>query len=147
MAGALLSDKAGAWLSEKGWVHVSIFGGAELGCPIARRVTDLASAPETLSHVRQIADDLGTGLADIAARHPYLIEIRQLGLIIGLKFDHPSGGAKMMRAFYEHGVWAIFAGFDRSILQFKPGIFLSEADCGEILGRLEDAIIDVAETA
>lgn len=143
MAAALLSHQAGGWLRERGWAHVSTFGGAELGCPLATRVTQIASEPGTLVHVARLSEYLSVELSDVANRRPFLSEIRQLGLIIGLKFDDPAGGAKMMRALYRRGVWAIFAGFDRSVLQFKPGVFLGLNDAADILNRLDDAIADV----
>ena len=43
---------------------------------------------------------------------------------MGLVFDHEMGGALMTAAGYEVGLWAFFAGFDRSVLQFKPGILI-----------------------
>lgn len=49
----------------------------------------------------------------------------------------------MMRALYQRGVWAIFAGFDQSVLQFKPGVFLGLNDAADILTRFDDAIADV----
>ncbi len=33
IAATVLSERAGAWLEDDGWAHVSTFGGAEVGCP------------------------------------------------------------------------------------------------------------------
>ena len=46
----------------------------------------------------------------------------------------------MMSALYRTGVWAIFAGYDRSVLQFKPGLFVDRAYCDEALTRFEAAL-------
>jgi hypothetical protein len=56
------------------------------------------------------------------------------------------GGILMTRACYEAGIWAMFAGFDRSVLQFKPGMLLSDAEAGEVLVRLEAAIVGLIGT-
>ena len=48
--------------------------------------------------------------------------------MIGLRFAHPMGGMFMTRACYDAGIWAMFAGFDRSVLQFKPGLLMSDAE-------------------
>ncbi len=66
--------------------------------------------------------------------------MRQTGLVIGLRFAHPMGGMLMTRACYDAGIWAMFAGFDRSVLQFKPGLLMSDSEAGEALARLEAAI-------
>jgi signal transduction histidine kinase len=55
------------------------------------------------------------------------------------------GGMRMSAALYRHGIWAMFAGFDRAVLQFKPGLFVDEAYCNEALTRFE-AALQVAKT-
>jgi acetylornithine/succinyldiaminopimelate/putrescine aminotransferase len=147
IAATLLSGRAGAWLEDDGWSNVSTFGGSELGCRLARAVLDITARPETASRVDTLTDTFATGLADIAARHPaWLVEVRQTGLVIGLRFAHPMGGILMTRACYEAGIWAMFAGFDRSVLQFKPGMLLTDAEAGEVLVRLEAAIVGLIGT-
>ncbi len=34
----------------------------------------------------------------------------------------------------------MFAGFDRSVLQFKPGLLMTDAEADEVVTRLEAAI-------
>jgi hypothetical protein len=34
----------------------------------------------------------------------------------------------------------MFAGFDRTVLQLKPGLLMTEAEAGEVLTRLDAAI-------
>ncbi|HSO03218.1 MAG TPA: hypothetical protein VLQ92_01965, partial [Candidatus Limnocylindrales bacterium] len=83
----------------------------------------------------------------LAARHPeWLVEVRQTGLVIGLRLAHPLGGMLMTRACYDTGIWAMFAGFDRSVLQLKPGLLMSDAEAGEVLMRLEAAITGLLGT-
>jgi putrescine aminotransferase len=136
----LLSRRVGAWLSENGWGHVSSFGGAELGCAVAKRVVEICSDPINLAHALKISDYLGAGLREIQSRHPYLLKIHRQGLVIGLQFDNPRGGVDMMKALYDRGLWAIFAGFNSSILQFKPGFLIDMQYCDEALARVQDAV-------
>ena len=74
-------------------------------------------------------------------------EIRQNGLIIGLGFDHPEGARFVSRALYENGVWAIFSTLDPRILQFKPGVLMTEAQCADVLERLDTALGQAREAA
>jgi putrescine aminotransferase len=140
IAATLLSRRVGSWLSENGWGHVSTYGGAEVGCAVAKRVLELCSDPANLAHALKISDHLGAGLQDIQGRHPYLRAIHRQGLVIGLQFDSPRGGVDMMKALYDRGLWAIFAGFNSSILQFKPGFLIDTNYCDEALARVQDAI-------
>jgi putrescine aminotransferase len=136
----LLSRRVGSWLSENGWGHVSSFGGAELGCAVAKRVVEVCSDPAHLAHALLISDYLGAGLSDIQSRHPYLLRIHRQGLVIGLQFDSARGGVDMMKALYDRGLWAIFAGFNSSILQFKPGFLIDRQYCDAALVRVQDAV-------
>ncbi len=43
------------------FVHISTFGGAEAGCPVARRVLEISSAPAFLAHVVGLADLFAVG--------------------------------------------------------------------------------------
>ncbi len=147
IAATLLSDRAGAWLEDDGWANISTFGGSELGCRVARAVLDVTTRPGTVGRVDTLTGTFTSGLADIAARHPaWLVEVRQSGLVIGLRFAHPLGGMLMTRACYDAGLWAMFAGFDRSVLQFKPGLLMSDGEAGEALARLEAATAGLIAT-
>jgi len=136
----LLSPRAGAWLAENGWGHVSTYGGAEVGCAVAKRVLEICSDPLNLAHAMTISEYLGAGFKNIQRRHPYLRRIHRQGLVMGLEFDSPRGGVDMMKALYDRGFWAIFAGFNSSILQIKPGFLVDTAYCDEALNRFQDAI-------
>jgi acetylornithine/succinyldiaminopimelate/putrescine aminotransferase len=141
IAATLLSDRAGRWLEEDGWGHVSTFGGAEVGCQVAAAVLDITTRTATRERISALIERFATGLEALALRHPdRLLEVRQTGLVIGLRFDHPQGGMLMTKALHDIGLWAMFAGFDPSALQVKPGLLMDDATADEVLARLDRAI-------
>jgi len=140
MAAAILSERVAGWLGDNGWGHVSTFGGAEIGCHVALKVLEILERPGVIANATAMSDVLGAGLEAIRERHPLLVEIRRNGLVMGLRFDHELGGPMMTAAGYEVGLWAFFAGFQRSVLQFKPGLLINEFECAELLGLVEEAI-------
>jgi len=140
IAAAVLTEEVGSWLKEEGWGHSSTFGGSELGCIVALKVLEILERPEVLKNVNAMSEFVAKGLADIQKRHPFLTEIRQNGLVIGLRFDNEYGGMMMAACSYESGLWAFPAGFDRSILQFKLNILVDQEACEEALLLLEKSI-------
>lgn len=145
IAATLLSETAGAWLRSDGWSHISTFGGAELGCLVAREVLALTTDPATVAGVDHAIGYWRDGLARLRAAHPrWLTEVRQTGLVIGLGFAHEAGGMLMTRLLVDEGVWAMFAGFDRAFLQIKPGLLLTDADADAALGALDRACATAA---
>ena len=136
IAAVLLSERAGAWLKEDGFGHMSTFGGAELGCIAALKTLEITRRPEVRSMVHYISDLVGTGLRQIQAQHPdWFIGIRQHGVVMGLEFNHPEGAKYVMRELYNLGVWAIFSTLDPRVLQYKPGILMTPVLCEELLDR------------
>ncbi len=135
------SPRAGAWLEEDGFAHMSTAGGAELGCIVALKVLEITRRPEVRSMVRYISDYLRSGLDEIQSLYPdFFVGIRQHGVVMGLEFNHPEGAKPVMRRLYENGVWAIFSTLDPSVLQFKPGILMTQRLCEDLLRRVEAAV-------
>jgi putrescine aminotransferase len=138
ISAAVLSRRVAGWLESDGWGHVSTFGGAELGCAVASKVLEITERPATLPGVAEISGRLGAGLDRIARTfHEWLLEVRRCGVVMGLRFADPVGAMRMSRALYDEGLWAMFAGFDTSVLQFKAGLLVDAAYCDEALERFE----------
>ncbi len=51
IAATVMTPRAGQWLQENGWGHVSTFGGAEIGCRVAERVLEITTRPEVQARV------------------------------------------------------------------------------------------------
>jgi acetylornithine/succinyldiaminopimelate/putrescine aminotransferase len=148
IAAVLLSERAGAWLYEDGFGHISTFGGAELGCIAALKALEISLRPEVRSMVHYIADLIGSGLRQVQAAYPdWFTGIRQNGVVLGLEFNHPEGAKFVMRELYELGVWAIFSTLDPRVLQYKPGILMSPELCEELLDRTALGIARAAAKA
>jgi len=141
VAGLVMNEKSGHWLKENGWGNVSTFGGSDLGCTVALEVLKMCSSEEILANVQTQAKYLREGLERIKPRFPFFTEIRQKGLVMGLKFSDSTMAYGMMRAMYENGIWAMISGFDESVMQFKPGLLVDKAFCDEVLKRFENACI------
>jgi putrescine aminotransferase len=141
IAAAVLSERAGQWLHEDGFGHISSFGGAEVGCIAAMKVLEIALRPETRANVHAMTARMEQGLADIQARNgDFFLGIRQRGLVMGLEFEGHESAVAVMRHLYRNGVWAIFSTLDKRVLQFKPGVLIDDAMCDDILARVDTGV-------
>lgn len=141
IAASVLSSRVAGWLDEDGWGHVSTFGGAEVGCRVAQRVLEITTRPEVVAGAREASEHFAAGLDAIRARHAdWLVEIRRIGLVMGLRFADPRGAMLMTRALYEEGLWAMFAAHDPSVLQWKPGLLTDATLREEMLARFEAGV-------
>ena len=140
IAATVMSERVAGWLHEYGWGHVSTFGGAEIGCRVAQKVLEITTRPETQTTVAGLIERFDSALTEIRARQPYLTEVRQTGLVIGLRVEHPNGAVYLQQELFALGLWAIASGFDQSVLQFKPGLLLDDRSADGALERLEEAL-------
>jgi len=126
---------------EDPFVHISTFGGSEVGCFAALKVLEISSQPGFLEHVRHMAELFRQKLEALQfrfRRKPF--EIRQKGLMMGLKFPDETQGMGICKFLYDEGVFAVFSGNDPSVLQFLPPLIVQEKDAVEIIDRLERAL-------
>ena len=108
------------------FVHISTFGGAEPGCAAALATLDIVTGDGFLSRVAELAERFRAGLAGL----PF--ELRQQGLMMGLRFPAPDAGIVAAKLLFDAGVFAVYANNDTSVLQFLPPLITTESEADEI---------------
>ncbi|MDN4094976.1 aminotransferase class III-fold pyridoxal phosphate-dependent enzyme [Brevibacillus agri] len=145
IAATIVSERAGQWMNEDGFAHISTFGGSELGCIVAMKVLEISQRKEVIENVDFVSRYLRAGLETIKKQNAdFFVGIRQLGVVMGLEFAQPEGAKHVMRALYNNGVWAIYSMLDTKVLQFKPGLLCDQNYCDELLSRCELSIRQAA---
>jgi acetylornithine/succinyldiaminopimelate/putrescine aminotransferase len=132
------------FMHEHPFIHVSTFGGSEIGCRVALEVLDLLEEPGFLPHVRTMAAFFAEGLSQAQARHAALVtEIRQRGLMMGLRMVNPMGGPLFTQAGLKQGLLAIYANHDTSVVQLLPPLVITPAEAQSALEIIEATLADV----
>ena len=143
MSATCFSARLESFFHEHPFIHISTFGGAEVGCPVAMAVLDESSRPEFLDHVSKISGIFKREFENLKGRHPeILVGLRQLGLMMGMEMVNESCGPFMTRACYDNGVLSIYANNDTRISQLLPPLIISEELAYEIIERLDRALGD-----
>jgi putrescine aminotransferase len=128
------------------FIHLSSFGGAELGCVAAMAMLDQITEPGFLEHVQEMGTRFQEGLALLGEKYPQiLIEVRQRGLLIGLKMVDQNCGPMLTRALGQNGVLAIFAGLDPSVTIIMPPLIVTREEVDLILEALDRSYQAVVE--
>ena len=115
------------------FVHISTYGGAELGCVAARAVLDVVGEPGFLEHVNLLSERFASELA------PLPFELRRRGLFMGLRFGSEPEALGALLRILQQGVFCFPAGNDRSVLQFLPPLILSDDEAGDLIERMKKA--------
>jgi acetylornithine/succinyldiaminopimelate/putrescine aminotransferase len=129
------------FMHDNPFIHISTFGGAEVGCSIALAVLELTADPAFLKRVNELAGRFASGLQLLGDRYPEtLVETRQLGMMMGLVFPDETCGPMMTKLAYEEGVLAIYANNDQRVLQFLPPLIMDDLETEETLAALDRAL-------
>lgn len=128
------------------FIHISTFGGAEVGCPVALKVLELSADPAFLAHVQEMAQLFAAGFAALRHRHAgLLVGLRQLGLMMGVEMVHPACGPLFTKAAYDNGFLSIYAANDTRVAQFLPPLIIERPLAEELLQRVDAALTQVAQ--
>ncbi len=123
------------------FIHISTFGGAELGCVVMKKVLEISSEKSFLAHVNEIADYIQDQLEALTKKHPkFFIRIRQKGLMIGLELKDELCGPLLTKTAFDQGLLIVYANNDKRICQFLPPLIATKKDVDEIIPKLDKAM-------
>jgi len=123
------------------FIHVSTFGGAEVGCGVALKVLEISSQPGFLGHVREIAALFQEGFENLKIRHPHiLVGLRQLGMMMGIEMSDERFGPLFTKAAFDCGLLSVYANNDPRVAQLLPPLIIERALAEEILERVDQAL-------
>jgi acetylornithine/succinyldiaminopimelate/putrescine aminotransferase len=141
----LYREHLNPFVHENPFIHISTYGGAEIGCYAALEVLDIISEPGFLERVQDISKIFERGFDELLQKHPgVLVEARQRGLMMGLKFASPDLGPFVTRIGFDAGLLVIYANNDPSAVQLLPPLIIEEAEARQVLGIL-DGMLSVLE--
>jgi len=127
------------------FIHVSTFGGAEVGCPVASAVLDESSRPGFLENVNRLSAVFEDGFFKLKQKHPQILTgLRQMGLMMGIEMVNDSCGPILTRSCYDHGILAIYANNDKRVCQLLPPLIIDTKTAYEILEGVDGALGDTA---
>jgi len=123
------------------FIHVSTFGGSEIGAEVALKVLEISTDKRFLKHVNEMADLLKAGFEKLKAKHPkYIAHFRQLGLMAGIEFTKEKYGLLFTKAAYESGMLSLYSNNDMRICQLLPPLIIEKEQVNEILEKIDKAV-------
>ncbi len=126
-------------------IHVSTFGGSELGCLVALKVLKISSDPRFLDHVNRMADHIRQHVQQLMGRHSILKGLRQLGLFMGLELEDELCGQLLCAAAYQHDLFMVYANNNKSVCQLLPPLIIDENQADWVAGQLDQALAATGE--
>jgi acetylornithine/succinyldiaminopimelate/putrescine aminotransferase len=126
------------------FIHVSTFGGAEVGCAVALEVLEISADQDFLNHVNEIAEVFRQGFADLRTKHPdVLVGLRQLGLMMGIQMVDGQCGPLFTKKAFDNGLLSVYANNDQRVAQLLPPLTIDDTLASEILERVDESLAGV----
>ncbi len=123
------------------FIHISTFGGSEIGCRVAKRVLEISSSTEFLNNVNLLAEQFRQGFEKLMENHKgFLFGLRQMGLMMGIEMKDELCGPVLTKTAYDHGLLMVYANNDKSVCQFLPPLSMTFEEIGIVLEKLDKAL-------
>jgi len=123
-----------AFLKQNPFIHVSTFGGSDIGCLAALKTLQISADPAFLKHVAELGALFENRLGALAADYPELgFRLRGLGLMLGLEFRDETTALFMIKLLFDNGIYVVYSGNDPKVIQFLPVLTLTEVQAEEMM--------------
>lgn len=140
IAAAMLSERAGQWLRDDFAGFAGTYAGGELACAVGIAALELSTSDVTLARVNQNSAHFGAGLRKLVDRFDSISEVREFGLLFGLKIDGQEGGISLISHLFQAGILTFPASNAPNVVNLKLGHLVDERFCDEALARIEHAL-------
>jgi putrescine aminotransferase len=140
----LYREPLNAFMHEHPFIHISTFGGAEVGCYVALEVLDILQEQGFLENVRAMAEVFADGFVQLKTKYPgLLVDTRQRGLMMGLKLADPRLGPLFTKMGFEVGLLAIYANNDPAVVQLLPPLIIRQAQVLQVLQMIDSILHEI----
>jgi len=139
-------EELGDFLMTNPFIHLSTFGGSDLGCIVGLAAIDYIVRNDLPGNARLMGERFQAGFDRLRDRYPeVLLETRRKGLMMGLQFTNPSLGPRMSYQLAQNGVLAIYSGNDPSVMRLMPSLVIRAEEADEVIEALDRSIAAVVE--
>lgn len=124
--------------------HGSTFGGNPLACAAANVVLDAVANDHFLAGVRDVGTHFKQALTDLQSKYPaHIVEVRGVGLILGMEMQRNEDAAAIARRMLEQGV--IINCTAGNVLRFIPPLIFTKNEVDELICVLDHCILDICD--
>jgi putrescine aminotransferase len=133
-------------LEDNPFIHSSTFGGNPLACAAGIAAVNVTLEEDLPGQAAQTGLYLLNELRGLLRRSSHhLVEVRGLGLLIGLEFDHSEFGYAVAAGLFKRGVLVAGTLLNAKTLRIEPALNIERAVVDEVLEKLEDTLEELTD--
>jgi acetylornithine aminotransferase/acetylornithine/N-succinyldiaminopimelate aminotransferase len=135
--GAMLCTNDAALAFTPG-MHGTTFGGGPLACAVAISVIDTMRRDNLLQHISDVGDFFRAELSKLAARHESIIDVRGLGLMLGVELNSAELATQVASQMMERRI--ILNRTSETVLRFLPPYILERKHVESAITALDEIL-------
>jgi acetylornithine aminotransferase/acetylornithine/N-succinyldiaminopimelate aminotransferase len=135
--GAMLCTNAAAEAITPG-MHGTTFGGGPLACAAAIAVIDTIKKENLLQHIQETGEFFHSELSKLAARHDCIVDVRGIGLMLGVDLNSAELAKQVTAQLMERGI--IINRTSETVLRFLPPFILERKHIDTAVKALDETI-------
>lgn len=126
-------------------MHGTTFGGGPLACTVAIAVIETMKCDHVLEHVQQIGKYFIDQLSTLAKRHPAIVDVRGLGLMLGVELADAELAKQAVAALMEQHI--LINRTSETVLRFLPPYIIERPHVDETVARLDEVLSNATAAA
>lgn len=140
IAATMSVPRLGRFMSDHPLIHLSTFGGSDIGCVVARRALDLYDEIEPWRNAAVQGAHLRAGIEEIRARAPGVIqEVKGQGLLLAVDLGSPSAARAFCKALAHAGVLAVPGALAAGTVVLRPPLTITTEEVDRVLDAIRTA--------
>ncbi|HEX2469820.1 MAG TPA: aminotransferase class III-fold pyridoxal phosphate-dependent enzyme [Candidatus Limnocylindrales bacterium] len=125
-------------------VFFSTFGGNPVSAAAALAVLDVLDDERVLPRVAQTGEALGQAIRSVAAGDPRVLDVRGIGLAIGVEVTDGATARATKEGLRQRGVLIGTCGRDGNVLKIRPPLAFTTAEVPVFTSALQETLIRAA---
>jgi acetylornithine aminotransferase/acetylornithine/N-succinyldiaminopimelate aminotransferase len=135
--GAMLCTNRAAEAISPG-MHGTTFGGGPLACAVAIAVIDTIKQDALLKHIHDVGEFFHEELAKLAARHDCIVDVRGIGLMLGVEFSSSDLAKHVTAQLMDRHI--IANRTSETVLRFLPPFILERKHVETAIKALDEIV-------
>ncbi len=141
IAATLMTQRVNGFMNEHPLIHLSTFGGSDLGCRVGAKAVELYREMSPWANARAMGSRLRSGIELIMQKKTgYLRSVAGAGLLLSLEMEDADAAKAFCRRLAENGVLASPGMVAKNTVLLRPSLLITENETDEILKAIEAAI-------
>ena len=133
--GAMLCTESAAQAFTPG-MHGTTFGGNPFACAVALAVIDEINQAKLLDHVVSVGNFFRAQLQALQQKHPAIVEVRALGLMIGVELSSDTLAQAVLSSMMERRI--LLNRTHETVLRFLPPFLITREHIAHVIDALDE---------